>query len=89
MPGVKLLETSGHCIGHQSVLARLPKSGAVLLALDAAILARTFTMERKVSPKEMLLASTKKMLEVVERESVKLMVFGHDEEQWEEDAGVL
>lgn len=86
LPGVQLLETSGHCIGHQSVLVRLPKSGAVLLALDAAILARTFTMERKASPndenEEMLLASTKKMLEVVERESVKLVVFGHDGEQW-------
>ena len=85
-PGVELLETSGHCIGHQSVLVRLPKSGAVLLAIDAAILARTFTMARKASPKdeneEMLLASTRKMLDLVEREKVNTVIFGHDGEQW-------
>jgi N-acyl homoserine lactone hydrolase len=85
-PGVELLETSGHCIGHQSVLVRLRESGPVLLAIDAAILGRLFTMDRKASPNDeneaMLLASTKKLLEAVERESVKLVVFGHDGEQW-------
>ena len=85
-PGVELLETSGHCIGHQSVLVRLPKSGAILLAIDAAILARTFTMERKASPNDentaMLLASTRKLLDLVEREKVKTVIFGHDGEQW-------
>ena len=85
-PGIELLETSGHCIGHQSVLLRLPESGPVLLAIDAAVMKRTFTMERKASQHDedegLLLASTRKMLELVERESVKLVVFGHDGEQW-------
>ncbi len=86
MPGVDLLETSGHCIGHQSVLVRLPQTGAMLLAIDAAILQRTFTMERKASPhdenEELLRASTRKLLDLVERQSVKLVVFGHDGEHW-------
>ncbi len=86
LPGVELLETSGHCLGHQSVLVRLPKTGAILLAIDAAILQLTFTMDRKASSKdeneEMLLASTRKMLDIVEREKVKTVIFGHDGEQW-------
>jgi N-acyl homoserine lactone hydrolase len=85
-PGIELVETSGHCIGHQSVLVRLPASGPVLLAIDAALLKRTFTMDRKAGPydedERLLLASTRKMLDLVERESVKLVVFGHDGEQW-------
>src|SRR5262249_28256790 len=35
LPGVELIETSGHALGHQSVLVRLPKMGPVLLAIDA------------------------------------------------------
>ena len=86
LPGVELLETSGHCIGHQSVLVRLPKSGAVLLAIDAVILRRLFTVERKKGPhdenEELLVKSTQKLLDVANREEVKLVVFGHDGEAW-------
>src|SRR5262249_7415711 len=35
VPGIELIETSGHVPGHQSVLVRLPKTGPVLLAIDA------------------------------------------------------
>ncbi len=87
LPGVELLETGGHCIGHQSVLVRLRGNGAALLAIDAVMIGRAFTIDRKASPKDedegMLLASTRKLLELVEREDVKLVVFGHDGEQWE------
>jgi N-acyl homoserine lactone hydrolase len=48
---------------------------------------RLFTMERKAWPKddneEQLLASTRKLLDLVERENVKLVVFGHDGQQWQ------
>lgn len=85
-PGVTLIETSGHAPGHQSVLVRLPKTGAVLLVIDAVVLARLFTPERKAWPKdhneEQLRASTRKLMEMVEREKVALTVFGHDGEQW-------
>lgn len=87
LPGITLLETSGHAPGHQSVLVRLPKTGAVLLAIDAVMMQRTFTLDRKVWPnddnEEQLIASTRKLLELVEREQVKLVVFGHDGEQWQ------
>jgi N-acyl homoserine lactone hydrolase len=86
LPGLTLLETSGHAPGHQSVLVRLPQTGAVLLAIDAVVMQRLFTMERKAWPnddnKEQLLASTWKLLDLVEREQVQLVVFGHDGQQW-------
>lgn len=86
LPGLTLIETSGHTPGHQSVLVRLPQTGPVLLAIDAVVLQRLFTPERKAWPienEEQLRASTRKLLELVEREHVALVVFGHDGEQWQ------
>jgi N-acyl homoserine lactone hydrolase len=86
-PGFTLLETSGHAPGHQSVLLRLPQTGSVLLAIDAVMMQRLFTPERLAWPmddnQEQLRASTQKLLDVVEREHVALVVFGHDGEQWQ------
>jgi N-acyl homoserine lactone hydrolase len=86
MPGLTLLETSGHVTGHQSVLVRLPRTGNVLLAIDAVILERLFTPERKPSPYDedeaQLVASTRKLLDLAEREHAALVVFGHDGLQW-------
>jgi N-acyl homoserine lactone hydrolase len=86
LPGITLLETSGHVAGHQSVLVRLPRTGPVLLAIDAVMMRHTFHIERKAWPNDdneaQLRASTKKLLELVERESVALVVFGHDGQQW-------
>ncbi len=87
LPGLTVLETGGHAPGHQSVFARLPETGPVLLAIDAVMMQRLFTMERKAWPKDdnedQLLASTQKLLDLVEREHVKLVVFGHDGQQWQ------
>ncbi len=84
--GLTVLETSGHAPGHQSVLVRLPQTGAVLLAIDAVMMERLFTVERKAWPnddnEEQLRASTRKLLDLAEREQVKLIIFGHDGEQW-------
>jgi N-acyl homoserine lactone hydrolase len=86
LPGLTLLKTSGHTPGHQSVLVRLPQTDAVLLAIDAAMMQRTFSLDRKAWPnddnEEQLRASTQKLLDVVEHEKVKLVIFGHDGEQW-------
>ena len=86
LPGLTLLKTSGHTPGHQSVLVRLPQTGAVLLTIDAVSLQRLFTPDRQASPiddnVEQLRASTRKLLDVVERERVALVIFGHDGEQW-------
>jgi len=86
LPGLTLIETSGHAPGHQSVLVRLPQTGPVLLAIDAVVLQRLFTTDRKAWPlenEEQLRASTHKLLNLVEREHVTLVVFGHDGQQWQ------
>lgn len=87
MPGLTLIETSGHAPGHQSVLVRLPQTGPVLLAIDAVVMQRLFTPDRNAWPtddnEEQLRASTRKLLDLVEREHVALTVFGHDGQQWQ------
>jgi N-acyl homoserine lactone hydrolase len=86
MPGLRLIETSGHTTGHQSVLVTLPETGPVLLAIDAVMLARLFVADRPASPADEngdeLRASTRKLLDLVEAEGVRLVVFGHDGQQW-------
>jgi len=85
LPGLTLVETSGHTTGHQSVLLRLPETGPVLLAIDAVPLARAFTIDRQPWPfdenKEQLIASTQKLLDLAGREGA-MVIFGHDGEQW-------
>ncbi|MBX3084364.1 MAG: N-acyl homoserine lactonase family protein [Anaerolineae bacterium] len=85
-PGLSLIETSGHAPGHQSVLLTLPNAGKVLLAIDAVMFQRLFTTERKAGGgddnEQELKASTQKLLDLVEREHVALIVFGHDGVQW-------
>jgi N-acyl homoserine lactone hydrolase len=87
LPGIALLETSGHCPGHQSVMVELPQTGKVLLAIDAVAMERSFTPDRRAWPlddnEEQLRASTQKLLDLVERERVALVIFGHDGQQWQ------
>ena len=87
LPGLTLLETSGHAPGHQSVLVRLPQTGPVLLTIDAVMVQRLFTPDRAAWPnddnEEQLRASTRKLLDLVEREQVALVIFGHDGQQWQ------
>lgn len=89
LPGVELIECGGHVPGHQAVLVRLPETGPVLLAIDAiphSLLAdpdsrwpQTYDMdETKVR------ASTRKLMDLVQREGVTLTVYGHDPGQWAE-----
>jgi N-acyl homoserine lactone hydrolase len=65
----------------------LPQTGKVLLAIDAVVLQRLFTADRRAWPtddnEEQLRASTRKLLDLVEREHVALVIFGHDGEQWQ------
>src|SRR5258707_1495586 len=87
LPGLWLIETSGHAPGHQSVLVDLPQTGRVWLPIDAVVLQRLFTADRRAWPtdnnEEQLRASTRKLLNLVEREHVALGIFGHDGEQWQ------
>ena len=83
LPGIDLIETSGHVPGHQSVLVRLPRTGPVLLAVDAIKNASQLDPEtRSVNQYDMdeadTRASTRKLVELAKRERVELIVFGHD-----------
>ncbi|HEX4215507.1 MAG TPA: N-acyl homoserine lactonase family protein [Candidatus Dormibacteraeota bacterium] len=86
LPGLELIQTDGHTVGHQSVLVRLPNTGPVLLAIDAVAMGSQFTPDRTQSPVdedlETAIASTRRLLGLVEREQVGLTVFHHDGAQW-------
>ena len=88
VPGLELLKTSGHVPGHQSILVRLPKTGPVVLAVDAVMhssMADAETREMFVTDmddEKSILASTRKIAEVAAREGATLVIYGHDSEQW-------
>jgi N-acyl homoserine lactone hydrolase len=86
LPGLALIDTNGHVPGHQSVLLHLPKTGKVLLTVDAVPFAAGFTRdvpEDDGNPDaEAIHVSTIKLLDLVEREHIGLVIFGHDVEQW-------
>jgi N-acyl homoserine lactone hydrolase len=87
LPGLELIETSGHVPGHQSVLLRLPKTGAILLTVDAVPFAASFTRDAQDDGSNPDAAATRagtiKLLDLVEREQIGLVIFGHDQAQWE------
>jgi N-acyl homoserine lactone hydrolase len=87
LPGLELIETSGHVPGHQSVLVRLPKTGTVLLTVDAVPFGEGFTRDKQDDDDnpdaEAIHASTVKLLDLVEREHIGLVIFGHDMAQWQ------
>ncbi len=87
LPGLELIDTSGHVPGHQSVLVRLPKTGAILLTIDAVPFGEGFTRDEQDDGSnpdaEATRASTNKLLDLVEREHIGLVIFGHDQAQWE------
>ena len=85
LPGLELIATGGHTIGHQSVLVQLPHTGSVLLAIDAILDQSYFTPDRADYPfdedAEAARTSTIKLLDVTKREGA-LVIFGHDGAQW-------
>lgn len=87
VPGVTLIETSGHVPGHQSVLVRLPVTGPALLAIDAIGSAASADPDtRAISPFDLdemsVRASTRKLRDLALREGVTLTIYGHDAQQW-------
>jgi N-acyl homoserine lactone hydrolase len=71
LPGLELIETSGHVPGHQSVLVRLPKTGAIVLTIDAVPFGEGFTRDEQDDGSnpdaQAIRASTVKLLDLVER----------------------
>ncbi|MER3439585.1 MAG: hypothetical protein C4346_19420 [Chloroflexota bacterium] len=83
-PGLRLLETSGHAIGHQSVYVETP-DGPVILAIDA-IGRRREALLRRVpewsSDGHAALASLERLLRLAE-ETDAYLVYGHEQRQWQ------
>lgn len=81
---LRMVFTPGHSIGHQSFLLRLPKSGAILLAVDAA-----YTLDHwneKALPGFLTSAvdtvrSVQKLRALAEHADATV-VTGHDPEEW-------
>jgi N-acyl homoserine lactone hydrolase len=86
--GIKLIESSGHVPGHQSILLKLPQTGPVLLTVDAILNASMADGDNRpldVSAVDDAQAriSTGKLMKIAKEENVQLIIFGHDSEQWE------
>jgi N-acyl homoserine lactone hydrolase len=87
LPGIELIETSGHITGHQSILVRLPEDGPVLLAADAIPVSVAMDPDnRPIFPFDLdepaVRESTRKLVDLAERENA-LIVHGHDGPQWQ------
>jgi len=80
---VRILSTPGHTAGHQSLLVRLPKTGAVVLSGDVAHFQENFA-ERRVPgfnfDKAQSLESMAKIARIVEAEHAQLWI-NHDAKQ--------
>lgn len=84
-PGVQLIESSGHVPGHMSVVVRLPKTGTVVLAIDAIYTLENLkndNWEGQVDPARGRV-SGHKLAEIARRES-GMLVTGHDPAAWAE-----
>lgn len=78
-----IISTPGHTPGHQSLLVRLPKTGAVLLSGDAVHFKDNFDNRRVPSMnvnKEQTLASMDRIADIVAKEHAQLWI-NHDKEQ--------
>jgi N-acyl homoserine lactone hydrolase len=87
LPGVTLIETSGHVPGHQSVLIELQSSRKLLLAIDAirkreAFDPANYTAHRFDMDPTGVRRSIAKLRSIAHSESVDEIFFGHDPEQW-------
>ena len=81
--GLTILSTPGHTPGHQSLLVKLPKTGAVLLSGDAVHFKSNW--DNRVIPsmntsKEQTTASMQKIADTLEKEKEQLWI-NHDKAQ--------
>lgn len=87
LPGIELVETSGHAPGHQAVLVRLPGTGPVLLSIDALAPGDLEDPEGRPvgqfdADEAGVRADRRKLRELARSEGVRLVVYGHDAGQW-------
>jgi N-acyl homoserine lactone hydrolase len=82
-PGLRLIASPGHVIGHQSVYVET-NAGPVLLAIDAISVAEQITMPRFPStyPDPEAARQSRDKLMALAAETGAFLVMGHDAEQW-------
>lgn len=81
-PGIHLISTPGHSPGHQSVLVNTPKTGNILLTIDAAYTRDNYekSVPFAVQSQKDADASIQKLKSIAEDEEAHVF-FGHDTEQ--------
>jgi N-acyl homoserine lactone hydrolase len=80
---VTIIATPGHTVGHQSVLVKLPRTGAVLLSGDAAHFKENWDNRRVPSINfnaEQTAASMQRIASIMSRENAQLWI-NHDKAQ--------
>jgi N-acyl homoserine lactone hydrolase len=64
----------------------LPKTGVMVLTIDAVPTQETLTLDRQMRPVddnlEEMIASTGKIMDVIKNEKAASVIFGHDGDQW-------
>jgi N-acyl homoserine lactone hydrolase len=83
---ITIIATPGHTAGHQSLLVRLPKTGAVLLSGDAVHFKDNWDHRRVPGINfnaEQTSASMQKLADIIEREKAQLWI-NHDKAQRDE-----
>jgi glyoxylase-like metal-dependent hydrolase (beta-lactamase superfamily II) len=78
-----LIATPGHTPGHQSLLVKLPKTGAILLSGDAVHFTDNWENRRVLDinfNKEQTTASLQRMAEILTKEKAQLWI-NHDKTQ--------
>ncbi len=81
-PGVEVIPTPGHAVGHQSVLVRLADSGSVILCGDAVYTQENFDNDAWDGQADPVAArESALMLQRVATDENALMFYGHDRHQ--------
>jgi N-acyl homoserine lactone hydrolase len=82
-PGLRLIASSGHAIGHQSVYVETVE-GPVLLAIDAISIPEQITMKRfpSTTPDPEAARQSRDKLVALAAETGAFLLMGHDAQQW-------
>lgn len=82
-PGVQILYTPGHSMGHQSVLVKTQRTGDILLTIDLAYNKEIFNNDLPFlsSNAQMASDSIQRIQKLVQEIHPEVLFFGHDGEQ--------
>lgn len=84
LPGVRLIRTDGHVVGHQAVLVTTERSGQFLLAIDTIYSGAQLAADDwgAYGDQEAARASARRVQQLA-AETGATLVYGHDSNQWD------